>query len=1065
MKNIYFPAIAFILFVVGTAAQYVMAEQTVEYYKAGDVGVFSAIFQVPQNTDFNTTVFTARASNEKAYLIYIQPPQFVIRGQTNIMRLHYEPSPEQEKIDDQIRDIWEKTSETSDKIQQAQSNIVALKLVIKEAEKDQDKVLIEKVQIKIKQIEQEVATLLTTQANFNSQIRALEKEREKILERQVPPQTVSEPQRDNHIRFLGRFQGTGKVSLSVFGRSSDDLLAKPSLISTVELVLPTADTGNPELLKQWASVQAMSYIGRVIDSPYTSYYQYCLLQSKTKYGISDNLFYYIFQRNDFDKAPDLYSMTTGALAIQESLQLEEMTGRREIPLEHDVSISSLEGPKTKSHPFEEMLKGRTPKTFPAAALVPNDNYYCHFTSISKEIEASDMLKQWGSNLLRAITVTARDSDLPSRYTDQLCIDISALTRLFGDSVIGEIAITGGDPFLREGSDLALIIEVKVRAVFDLMMKGYIDKTLKLNHDSVISESEYEKIKIQSVKTADCRISSHSAYLGNYKVYSNSMDTLKLIIDTHSKKRKSMADNLDFKYMRTIFPATSESEDGFIYASDPFIRKLLSARWKIESQRRIICQTHLRSISNAATMFRSEMRKPPSMQSLIDANYLNSESTICPDKGKYSLDESGRAFCTVHNCLGYCTPVSSVAFDNAAKVEAEDYENFVRRYNNYWSRFFDPIGIRFKLGDRIEVETCILPLIENSIYNRLREIVGGSPVHLNSRLITDGTVASVSGKLNLESNILSGLNRMRIDTLPTLPRIEDFIGNNVSLHFYDSDVLFTFSESGLSMFGSFMGLEEQIMMGLIASSVNLPLYGVVDIKNEESARIFIRDILSVMERKYALREDEFSSPFTIESYSSGQYKGHTIDTLTLRLLIIKFRLHYTIASGRLIVSTKRYVLEKAMDSLEQPQPSDVGNVQFTVKPKAVDKLMPMLRIGWQERMREACLMNIEPVRVLIECHNATEQTLNEVSKKIEGVTLRCPCGGKYRYDVERSIVYCTVHGNKYFPSQPPQVSADDEFLSFLNRITDFSVSLRFTDEGIMTKVALDLEKKNQKSPTK
>ena len=120
--------------------------------------------------------------------------------------------------------------------------------------------------------------------------------------------------------------------------------------------------------------------------------------------------------------------------------------------------------------------------------------------------------------------------------------------------------------------------------------------------------------------------------------------------------------------------------------------------------------------------------------MIEGNYLSAKTIQCPDNGTYSLDKSGRGFCTVHNCLQYCTPISSITLDNAAKVEASDYKAFVNQYNGYWSRFFDPIGIRLQLGDRIEVETCILPLIENSIYNQLREIVGGHPVQLDSQVI-------------------------------------------------------------------------------------------------------------------------------------------------------------------------------------------------------------------------------------------------------------------------------------------------------------------------------------------
>jgi hypothetical protein len=178
-----------------------------------------------------------------------------------------------------------------------------------------------------------------------------------------------------------------------------------------------------------------------------------------------------------------------------------------------------------------------------------------------------------------------------------------------------------------------------------------------------------------------------------------------------------------------------------------------------------------------------------------------------------------------------------------------------------------------------------------------------------------------------------------------------------------------------------------------------------------------------------------------------------------LVFIKFRLHYAIASNRLIVSTKRYVLEKALDAIDSKQTIETANLQLNVKPRAFDKLRPIIRVGWQERMRDACLKNIEPVRVLVECHDATEKTLNAVSKKVEGVTLKCPSGGKYKYDNARDMVYCSVHGNRNHPKQPVEVNENEGLMDFLNRMNDFSVSFRFTEEGIMTNIAFDLEPKD------
>ena len=762
------------------------AEQRTRYYKAGDVGAFSADIELPANINLKTTVFTVQASNTKPYLLYVEstdsvesipgslveamlPSQRVSLSRKNLFAIgmacmrhandhddRYPPSlqelvankylspddlesPHKPKNFDGPSYLYVAGQKTSS----SPRNVVVYENP--EFFSDSINVLFMDTHVEAMAPKQFSAALEATYRRLRREMPEISfKAREAVR----PKASAA-----GSLRVLGRFQSSGEVKLSLFGRDSEELLAEPNLIASVELNLPLVDGGNEELLREWATARARHYMVGALDSPYTSYHQYCLLQSREKYGVSDNLLREIFpdRAERRGRTPDLYAMTTGALAIQESLQLEEMTGRHEIPLERDVAISTLAGPAIKSHPFNEMLQGRTPRVFPVAELIPYDNYYCHFSSISKEIAASDLIKQWGGSLLRAITVSARDSDLPSRYMNQLCIDLSVLTRLLGDLVVGEMAITGGDPFLKDGTDVAVIIHVKGRRLFDRMTDSYVNGILSANQDVRESESQYEGISIRSIVTPDRRISSHSAYLGEYKVNSNSMDTLKVIIDTFAESRKSMADNLDLQYMRTIFPGTAAAEDGFIYLSDSFIRKLLSGRWKIEAQRRIVCLNHLRMTANAATMYRTEMRTKPSIETLIEERYLSSEVERCPDGGTYSLDGSGRASCTVHNCLQYCTPISSISFDKVAEEEAKDYRQFVERYSRYWRRFFDPIGIRLRLGDRIEAETCILPLIENSIYNQLREMVGGEPVEMNSQVLTDHTIVSIATKLSTESN--------------------------------------------------------------------------------------------------------------------------------------------------------------------------------------------------------------------------------------------------------------------------------------------------------------------------
>jgi len=92
--------------------------------------------------------------------------------------------------------------------------------------------------------------------------------------------------------------------------------------------------------------------------------------------------------------------------------------------------------------------------------------------------------------------------------------------------------------------------------------------------------------------------------------------------------------------------------------------------------------------------------------------------------------------------------------------------------------------------------------------------------------------------------------MQQQMFPTLPGLNSCFGDNLSLNFYDSDVLFTFSERGMNMFGGWMGLEEQIIFGLIASSINLPVYAVLDLKDEQLAETFIQEMLKVVQRRFS-----------------------------------------------------------------------------------------------------------------------------------------------------------------------------------------------------------------------
>jgi len=62
-------------------------------------------------------------------------------------------------------------------------------------------------------------------------------------------------------------------------------------------------------------------------------------------------------------------------------------------------------------------------------------------------------------------------------------------------------------------------------------------------------------------------------------------------------------------------------------------------------------------------------------------------------------------------------------------EKADYEQFRDRYQSYWRRYFDPVGIRIGTGQTMRLSMTVLPLIDNSRYRELQGFVGGRAVAL------------------------------------------------------------------------------------------------------------------------------------------------------------------------------------------------------------------------------------------------------------------------------------------------------------------------------------------------
>jgi hypothetical protein len=497
---------------------------------------------------------------------------------------------------------------------------------------------------------------------------------------------------------------------------------------------------------------------------------------------------------------DLFSLFSGALAVQESLQLDTMRGRRPearrrfdspqpvqpppaegpnrppvaatpAPLEAEpivrevrpqggkVPISTLTGPTIKSHPWKEMLAGKKPDIGAMAKCVPEDFYLIEFRSLVKMLEVMDQSDLWGTHLFNQSVQEARTQLVAERLKKQLVVETNDLLRPFYDAVVEEVAATSSDLYLREGSDVTLLFRSKQPQVLRARMNGFLSNAEKAGAKS--NAGNFLGVAFTHVATPDRSVHVYSAYpTPDLHIRSNSRFAFERIIEAIQGKKADgrviarLGDTDEFAYIRSLMPRGAKEEDGFIYLSDPFIRRLVGPQQKLTERRRMVCYNHLRMIGHASLMYRTEFGKAPeSLEQLAQAKcsprVFGQGEFTCPEGGKYSLSADGlTGVCSHHGHAHSLTPCCEIPVKDVTHEEADEYRAFLEEYNRYWRTFFDPIALRIQATPkRYRIETIVLPLIDNSIYTGMARALGGKPESLDALPVPTRNIFSLAVRLD------------------------------------------------------------------------------------------------------------------------------------------------------------------------------------------------------------------------------------------------------------------------------------------------------------------------------
>jgi hypothetical protein len=507
-----------------------------------------------------------------------------------------------------------------------------------------------------------------------------------------------------------------------------------------------------DLRSLWALHQAAHFAvleTQVLDF---NFYSFAREATSRKYGVLGSPW---VKRQLVDPEHRLYEISTGADAIAETLQLHRLLHPEARDRgDRNIDIDRVRGIEVPPQPFEKMLAGKRPEVEPVAPLIPRDNWYIRFRSIGTFLQASDLLDEWGTNITRTVEVRSRDYQLKERYEKQLCLRSTLLGKTLGPALVKSMAVTGSDPFVREGTDITVIFQVTDRALFLTGVEGFL-KEAREAHGGQLRESmeDYRKVTIESFVTPLREVSLHRAAFDEFVIYSNSPAGIRRVIDAHQGLITSIARSPDFQYMRTVFPLDARNEDGFIFLSDSCIRKLVSPASRIKERRRLEALTSLQMLTNAALFTAWETGKlPADHDAALGGAGLKHADVAIPDGKVLTWDAKQRlAISDVFNTLHFATPLIELPIDKVTAQEEKEYGWFRDSYMRLWTGYFDPIAIRYRFDKQtLYAETHILPVANTPVYQSLARL----PLSKMPGKPTPGTVAEMAINIDVNQNRLT-----------------------------------------------------------------------------------------------------------------------------------------------------------------------------------------------------------------------------------------------------------------------------------------------------------------------
>lgn len=642
-----------------------------------------------------------------------------------------------------------------------------------------------------------------------------------VLPLKLDPAAGSYPEQATY-HLLARRMSVGDMRLSLTNRLTG---------ASAALHCPAVDDGVPAdegLLKEWATRRAglWEYAAGSYDAPGLrtwSWLQRAMLGGEQKPSDQNRQNRRNRRRGE---TTDMMGVLGGRAALRETLQLQALQ-LSEGSAVRSVPIERVTGVEVKSHPFEEMLAGRPGGRYAMAEVVPHDRF---FVGISKPEALLPLLDEGAAFLARVgagATGRALEYGLKQRYMEQLGVSEPMLRVLVEHHAIEEVALFSPDLFYADGTEVTAIVRMQGLAGITLL--------LKLMGVSALTDVP------QAVKTAN----GGQAWWGmvaDLIVVGTSRDEVRAALTLgRCGGAGSLGQSAEFRYMLTRVPPTPQTR-AYVYFSDPFIRRLVGPEVKIGQVRRLQEKARLQTVAHAA-MLRAYLGggEATHIEQLVDSGCLPQKVV----RNGVTLDADGIPLSATYGPLPRMASLYASDLSTLTTNEVAAYSSYKEEYTRYWRRFFDPVAICVdEAGDELVATTYILPLLDNSLYEGVRQLVNSDPaVPLRIPQVTPQPTAMLS--FNLSEKAWQEMLRDGYFKMMTQLGIRggalDTLGPAFHFAVFDAEPIIAFgSRSMLGMGGQFGDFDDEMAIPLLISLLTRPCAMLVELQDPDAIRALFTD---------------------------------------------------------------------------------------------------------------------------------------------------------------------------------------------------------------------------------